>query len=118
MSAPINVFRSVSRDLTDNVIAFDAGPTLVYTAPVNNTAIVLMAQIANTSSDTITVTFALADQNDGVSPLVQEFAVPPGDALDTLSGKLVASETQQLHARIHGAGSARITVSVLESRNA
>lgn len=118
MAEPINVFRSASRDVNDVAIAYDEADTLIYEAPVNNTAIVLMAQFANTDSTDLTVTFSLVDSTDGESELVSEFAVPVGDAADLLSGKLVVSEGQQLHARKHQAGAGRITVSVLESRNA
>ncbi len=40
MALPINVFKSVTKKLT-------VTPTVVYTAPINNTAIILMAQVAN-----------------------------------------------------------------------
>jgi hypothetical protein len=40
MALPINVFRSVTKKLTDTL-------DIIYTSPINNTAIILMAQVAN-----------------------------------------------------------------------
>ena len=119
MAAPINVFRSAFISVSDTAIAYDGASTEIYEAPLNNTAIVLMAQFANTGAEDLTITFSLVDSSDGESQLVSEFAVPVGDAADLLSGKLVLAEGQQLHARKHQAGGAgKITISVLESRNA
>lgn len=124
MAAPINVFKSFTKDLTTTTIALDEDNTLVYTAPGNNTAIVLMAQIANTGSDTTNATFSLIKVDPltsatTITPLVSEFPIPKNDSLDVLSGKLIVEEGQQLHANIVDAGNpASITISVLESRNA
>ncbi len=124
MAAPINVFKSVTKVLTTTAIDLDEENTRVYTAPGNNTAIVLMAQIANTGSGTANATFSLVKvdpltSNTVETPLVSDFPIPQNDALDVLSGKLIVEEGQQLHAKIDsGANAAVITVSVLESRNA
>ena len=98
MAAPINVFKSAFKTVNNTTIAFGGAGTQIYEAPGNNTAIVLMAQVANTGTDPITVTFSLVDSSAGESQLVSEFAVPVGDAADLLSGKLVLAEGQQLHA--------------------
>ena len=121
MAAPINVFKSFTKDLTTTTIALDEADTLVYTAPGNNTAIVLMAQIANTGTNTINATFSLVKSGPSITPLVSSFPIPESDSLDVLSGKLIVEEGQQLHVNFDDDSSGRagsITISVLESRNA
>ena len=124
MAAPINVFKSFVKDLTDD--AFNTPGTLVYTAPGNNTAIVLMAQIANTGTGTINATFRLDKDEGSAIPgtfgdLVSDFSIPESDSVDVLSGKLIVEEGQQIRARIDSVAGGRagnIVISVLESRNA
>lgn len=108
MSAPINVFRSTTKELEVSSIEFvplttvpSDSTSLVYRAPANNTAIVLTAQVANTGNENLNVTFALVTGPDEVSPLVSRFPVAINDAADVLSGKLIVEEGQQLHAVLH-----------------
>lgn len=121
MAAPINVFKSFVEGLTDDAFAFNGADTLVYTAPGNNTAIVLMAQIANTGTGTINASFRLYKNGSTSADLVSGFPIPENDSASVLSGKLIVEEGQELHARINddtGGLAGNIVISVLESRNA
>lgn len=121
MAAPINVFKSFVKDLASNAFSFSGSNTLVYTAPGNNTAIVLMAQIANTGTETINASFRLYKDGSTSADLVSGFSIPVNDSADVLSGKLIVEEGQELHARIDSTAGGRagnIVISVLESRNA
>lgn len=142
MSAPINVFRTVTA-LVDNI------QRVVYIAPPNNTAILLMAQITNTAlpdvsdlsnpdPNNVRVDFGIFNQSPnfpGVpgflgstasspSPvqrrLVSNFLLPPSQTADLLAGKLVIAENEQLFAYTTSAPNApvEIILSVLEARNA
>ena len=112
MALPINVFKSVTADLTGTL-------DVVYTAPANNTAIVLMAQVANVDSSAHDVTFVLVENpgsND--TELVKEFSIPANDAASVITGKLIVEAGNQLKAQSSSAGDLKLTLSILESRNA
>lgn len=113
MSLPINVFRSVTSELTDTL-------NIVYTAPANNTAIILMAQVANIDdSDSHEVTFALVENPGGtVTELVKDFSIPPNDAASVVTGKLIVETGNALRASASENNKLKLTLSILESRNA
>jgi hypothetical protein len=113
MALPINVFRSVTAKLTST-------PSLIYTAPINNTAIVLMAQAANVDdTDAYEVTFELIENPAGIETrLVKDFSVPPNDAATLITGKLIVAAGNQLRASTSTDDKLELTLSILESRNA
>lgn len=127
MSAPINVFRTVAVELT-------LGDPVVYTAPPNNTAIVLMAQVSNNRQPDLSdlsvedpnnarVLFGL-DVGTSTRFVVNNFLVAPSTAADLLSGKLIIEENQVLRAGLTsaptgpGTETVDLILSVLEARNA
>jgi hypothetical protein len=103
----------------------------MYTAPIGVTSIVLMAQIANVSTQTQTITFmhhrnrpVLADaQGNGAQPgnvvtfLVKDFAVPAGDAASVLAGKLIIESLDSIRAYASNTSTLQLTLSILESAN-
>ncbi len=106
--------------------------TTVYTAPIGVTSIVLMSQLSNlTSSSTQLVSFVhhrnrpvLADaQGNGAqaanidSFLVRDFAIPPNDAANVLSGRLVIESLDSLRAFASNTGSVQLVLSILETAN-
>lgn len=127
MAAPINVFRTLTIRLTE-------GEDTVYTAPPNNTAIVLMAQVSNNnpvspigagSPDPNNTSVQLGlDTLAGSRYLVKNFGVPAATSANLLSGKLVVEENQDLRAGIMSGDSPAdadgvdLILSVLEARNA
>ena len=94
---PLNTFKTKTALLTANP------GTTVYTAPIGTTAIILMAQVANISTQTHYVNFGhfrnrpiLADaQGNGgqaaktTSTLVLNYGIPAGDAASPISGKMI-----------------------------
>lgn len=117
MALPINVFRSVTAVLSGT-------SEIVYTAPSNNTAIILMAQVANVDGvNAHEVTFILHEIAVGATPaksteLVNNFAIPPNDAASVVTGKLIVAAGNQLRALTSSPGQLKLTLSILESRNA
>jgi hypothetical protein len=124
---PLNKFLTKTAVLTTNT------STTVYTAPIGVTSIVLMAQVANLSTDTTyTVTFEhyrfktiLPDaQGFGGQPgntpsmLVREFAIPPGDAGTPLSGKMIIEELDSVRAYSNANGGLQLVLSILQTANA
>lgn len=123
---PLNKF------LTKTAVLTTTTSTAVYTAPIGVTAIVLMAQVANISTDTHTVTFehyrfktVLPDaQGFGGQPgntpsvLVKDFAIPPNDAGTPLSGKMIVEELDSIRAYADSNGTMQLTLSILQTANA
>lgn len=136
---PLNTFKTKttflnSATVSGNNYTIQPGTTTtVYTAPIGVTSILLMAQIANVSSATQTISFihhrnrpVLADaQGNGAQPgnvdtfLVKNFAIPEGDAGSILSGKLILESLDSVRCFVHGSTSAtcQLTLSVLETAN-
>jgi hypothetical protein len=123
---PLNSFKTKTALLTENTTA------TVYTAPIGVTTIVLMAQIANVSTQTQTLTFiqhrtrpVLADaQGNGSQPsnvdtfLVKDFAIPAGDAGTALTGKMIIESLDSIRAYASTTATLQLTLSVLETANA
>lgn len=122
---PLNTFKTKTSIITTST------NRPVYTAPVGTTAIVLMAQIANISTQTYSCTFVhhrnrqvLADaQGNGAQPanfdtfLVKDFLIPPNDAFNPVTGKLIIEELDSLRCYSESSGTLMLTLSILESAN-
>ena len=138
---PLNKFLTKTRALNT---ASTVGPTFVmttgttstvYTAPIGVTSIILMAQISNVSTQTQNISFihhrnrpVLSDaQGNGAQPgnvdtyMVNDFAIPVGDAATILTGKLIVESLDSVRAFIHANGSnsgtCQLVLSVLETAN-
>lgn len=124
---PLNKFLTKTAVLNTNTA------TTVYTAPIGVTAIVLMAQVANLTTDTTcSVTFEhyryktiLPDaQGFGGQPgntpsvMVKDFAIPPNDAGTPLSGKMIVEELDSIRAYSNTNGGLQLILSVLQTANA
>ena len=137
---PLNKFVTKTTKLTtatylsNYTYTVNTGTTsTVYTAPIGVTSIILMAQIANISTQTQMISFihhrnrpVLSDaQGNGAQPgnidtyLVKDFAVPAGDAASVLTGKLIIESLDSVRSFIKGANSqtCQLTLSVLETAN-
>ena len=122
---PLNTFKTKTAVLTSSTSA------TVYTAPVGVTSICLMAQIANTSTSTVNITFVhhrnipiLPDaQGNGAqvgntdSILVKDFGLPGNDAVNVLSGKLIIETLDSIRAYTDTPGACTLVLSILESAN-
>jgi len=123
---PLNKFLTKTAVLNQNTA------TSVYTAPIGVTSIVLMAQVANLTTETHTVTFEhyrfktilLDAQGFGGQPgntpsmLVKDFAIPANDAGSPLSGKLIIEELDSIRAYSNSTGTLQLTLSILQTANA
>jgi hypothetical protein len=122
---PLNTFKTKTAVLGSN------STSTVYVAPVGVTSIVLMAQVANLTTQTQTLNFVhhrnrpvLADaQGNGAqsanidSPLVRNFLVPSGDAASVLSGKLIIESLDSIRAYSGTTGTLQLVLSILETAN-
>ena len=123
---PLNTFK------TKTALLSTASGSVVYTAPIGTTAIILMAQVANISTQTHSVTFAhfrnrpvLADaQGNGAqaaqttSTLVINYGIPAGDAGSPLSGKMIVESLDKIQAYADAPNALQLVLSVLETANA
>jgi hypothetical protein len=123
---PLNTFKTKTAVLTTGTAS------KVYTAPIGTTAIILMAQVANISSQTHYVSFShfrnrpvLKDaQGNGeqkaktTSTLVMSYAVPANDAASPLSGKMIVESLDSIQAYADANNVLQLTLSVLETANA
>jgi hypothetical protein len=124
---PLNKFLTKTAVLNTNTA------TTVYTAPIGVTSIVLMAQVANLTTNTdCSVTFEhfrfktiLPDaqgfggqQGNTPSVLVKNFVIPPGDAGTPLSGKMIIEELDSVRAYSDTNGGLQLILSILQTANA
>jgi hypothetical protein len=123
---PLNKF------LTKTVLLSSSTTATVYTAPIGSTCILLMAQVANLSTNTVHyVTFEhyryktiLADaQGFGGQPgrtasmLVKNYAIPFNDAGTPLTGKMIIEELDSVRCYAETSGTMQLVMSILQTAN-
>ena len=134
---PLNTFKTKTTKLTSSTAYTNWTPgnftSTVYTAPIGVTAIVLMAQVANISTQTQYCSFMHhrnrrvlqdAQGNGGQDPnidsyLVQDFAIPSGDSAAVLTGKLILEQLDSIRAYNSSASTTtlQLVLSILETAN-
>jgi len=135
---PLNKFLTKTSKLTTSTSYFQYNgdkPTTstVYTAPIGTTAIVLMAQVANITTQTQSCSF-LHHRNRKIrndaqgngeqlgntdSYLVQNFLIPAGDSASVLTGKLILEELDSIrgYSNTTATSTLQLTLSILETAN-
>lgn len=111
MATQINTFKTVTANVT-------TANTIVYSAPVGITAIVLMAQCANISQNTHNVTFTHVAQGGARTELVKSYPIGKNDAANLLTGKLIVEQNNSVEIFASSNNTFKLTMSVLESTNA
>jgi hypothetical protein len=106
----INIFRNITASLVTTT-------TVLYTAPLAYSGIVLMAQISNTTGGTVTTSVYVRDVNLTLTSLVTNYQIPGNDSLGVLSGKLVLQPGQSVVAIAAADNSLQMVMSILESQN-
>ena len=109
MGAPLNVFRTITANVTTTA-------NTIYTAPSGYTTVVLLAQVSNTGANTITVS---SNHLRGGIPtaLVTSASVPINDAINLLTGKLVLNTADGINVLASSDNTAQILLSILETAN-
>lgn len=111
MATPLNVFKTVTKELT-------TADSDVYTAPVGNTGIILMAQISNVTTSEANVTFSHYDSDTTTqTELVKNFPIAGNDANSVITGKMVLEAGQKVKAQASANSTLKLTLSILESLN-
>jgi hypothetical protein len=109
MAIALNTFKTVTKSVTNT-------STIIYTAPVGVSSIILMAQIANITNTAGEVTF-IHDDGTNLTELIKDYAIPGKDAGSALTGKLVLESGQKIRVFANENGKFKITLSILESAN-
>lgn len=110
MALALNVFRTYTAELT-------TASTTVYTTPVSYTGIVLLAQIANISGTSGSVTVKVTNTASAETELLKDFAIAANDAISAVSGKLVVESGCEIKVSADANSKYKITLSILESAN-
>jgi len=109
MALALNVFKTTTSVITDT-------DTTIYTAPAGKSAIILMAQIANITNTSSTVTISHY-YSSTTTELLKNFSIPGNDAASAVTGKLVLEEGHELKVQASANDKFKITLSILESVN-
>lgn len=106
---PLNAFKTKAFELTTTV-------QTIYTTPAGLTTIVLGGQASNISNSVATITFTLRKNNvDYV--MLNAFEIPPNDAAEVTTGKLVIEEGSSVKAVVSANASINLILSILETSN-
>jgi hypothetical protein len=108
-SVPLNTFLSRAFELTTQ-------EQTLYTCPQGFSAIVLGSQASNIGTQSATVTFTMIKNNvDYV--LLKEFEIPPNDAAEVTTGKLILEQGVSVKAVVSADSTINLVLSILESSN-
>ena len=106
---PLNVFKTRAFELT-------TAEQTIYTTPLGITTIVLGAQASNIGNSPVTVTFTLRKNNTDYV-MLNAFTIPPNDAAEVTTGKLVIEEGASVKAQVSTNNSVNLVMSILETSN-
>jgi hypothetical protein len=113
MALPLNVFKTVTKVATTNTVG-------IYTAPTGYSGVVLLAQAANVSADTKTISFSHKRTRSGIAvttEIVKDLPVPGNDSSSLLYGKLVLESGDVLLLSGSDSSNIKFIGSILETLN-
>lgn len=109
MAIALNTFKTVTAEITTT-------PTTIYAAPAGVSSIILMAQIANITSTSGSVTFT-HESGSTLTELIKDYEIPGKDAASAITGKLVLETGNSIKVSANANSKFKITLSILESAN-
>ena len=109
MALALNVFQTVTA-------VVPASPTVVYTAPVGYTGVVLLAQVANIGATSEDITF-VHRRSATDTELLKEYPISGNDTSSLLTGKLVLESGDRLVLSGSNASNLKFVGSILETLN-
>jgi len=111
MALALNSYKTITNVTTTS-------PVGIYTAPVGYVGVVLLAQVANTGSQTETVTFSHQRSVSGIAvttEIVKNYPIPANDSASFLDGKLVLESNDTLVISGSSSSDLKFTGSILET---
>jgi hypothetical protein len=109
MPLALNVFQTVTAVISTS-------PTIVYTAPVGYTGVVLLAQVANIGATSEDITF-VHRRSSTDTRLLKEYPISANDTANLLAGKLVLESGDKLVISGSNATNLEFVASILETLN-
>jgi len=109
MALALNVFQTVTA-------VVDTSATVVYTAPVGYTGVVLLAQVANIGATSEDVTF-VHRRSATDTEMLKNFPISASDTANLLSGKLIIEAGDKLVLSGSNASNLKFIASILETLN-
>jgi hypothetical protein len=106
---PLNLFKTRALELTTT-------EQIIYTTPANITTIVLGAQASNITTTPVQITFTLRKNNEDFI-MLKDFTIPPNDAAEVTTGKLVIEQGASVKAIVSANNSVNLVLSILETSN-
>jgi hypothetical protein len=109
MALALNVFQTVTAVVS-------ASPTVVYTAPVGYTGVVLLAQVANVGATSADVTL-IHRRSSTDTEMLKNFPISSSDTANLLAGKLVLESGDRLVLSGSNGTDLKFIASILETLN-
>ena len=109
MALALNVFQTVTA-------VVPTSPTVVYTAPVGYTGVVLLAQVANIGATSQDITF-VHRRSSTDTELLKQYPISANDTSSLLTGKLVLESGDKLVLSGSHASNLKFVGSILETLN-
>jgi hypothetical protein len=106
---PLNTFKTKALELTTT-------EQTIYLTPEGLTTIVLGAQASNLTENPVTITFTLRKNSEDFI-MIKDFAIPPNDAAEVTTGKLVIEQGASVKAVVSANNSVNLVLSILETSN-
>lgn len=113
MALALNIFQTVTSVVSTT-------PTIIYSAPVGYTGVVLLAQVANIGNTPQNVSVSHRRSVVGVAvttEILKSYPIEPNDALNVLSGKLVLESGDSLVLYGSDDENLKFIASILETLN-
>lgn len=109
MALALNVFQTVTAVVSTS-------PTVIYTAPVGYTGVVLLAQVANIGATSEDVTL-VHRRSSTDTEMLKEYPISANDTANLLAGKLVLESGDRLVLSGSNASNLKFIASILETLN-
>jgi hypothetical protein len=109
MALALNVFQTVTA-------VVDTSPTVIYSAPVGYTGVVLLAQVANIGATSEDVTL-IHRRSATDTEMLKEFPISAKDTANLLAGKLVLESGDRLVLSGSNNVNLKFIASILETLN-
>lgn len=109
MALALNIFQTVTA-------VVPTSPTVVYTAPVGYTGVVLLAQVANIGATSQDITF-VHRRSSTDTELLKQYPISANDTSSLLTGKLVLESGDRLVLSGSNASNLKFVASLLETLN-
>lgn len=109
MALPLNVYQTYTGIVSTT-------PSIIYTAPIGYTGVVLLGQVSNIGNDTEQILFSYI-KDSTVNELIPNSPVASEDVIKLFSGKLLVLSGDSLELSGTNSSTLKYTISILETLN-